>query len=200
MFIKTEFISSASKADQFPEILGIHGKPLPEIAFVGRSNVGKSSLINHLTRKSKLARISSTPGKTQLINFFEVDQQFCLVDLPGYGFAKVSKGKRRDWGKLIDDYLQTRKSLKLILHLCDARHPPSADDIAFAQWATHFGHPLVTIFTKTDKLSPHRVKAQVEKNFALLLDQIDGSLEYLPYSIKDKAGRTQLIKILERIL
>ncbi len=124
---------------------------LPEIAIVGRSNVGKSSLINHLYNQKNLARVSSTPGKTQLLNFFNVDEKYILVDLPGYGYAKVSKQQKLKWGEDLDNYLKTRP-LKAILLLLDSRHPPTKEDYAFIEWAEHNQKNLILVFTKTDKV------------------------------------------------
>ncbi|MBS0628813.1 MAG: YihA family ribosome biogenesis GTP-binding protein [Verrucomicrobia bacterium] len=193
MFTKAKFILSAAKLEQFPDL------KMGEIAIVGRSNVGKSSLINHLTQNRGLAKVSATPGKTQLINFFTVDEEFVLVDLPGYGFAKVPKGMREEWGTLIQNYLQSRKQLRLILLLCDSRHPPTEEDIAFAKWAIHFKQKLVVVFTKVDKLSQSMVQSSCEKNFALLSEAIgDKPIAYFPYSIKNAKGRLCLIKELEK--
>lgn len=193
MFTKAKFIISAASMKQIPDL------KMAEIALVGRSNVGKSSLLNHLTQNKGLARVSATPGKTQLINFFTVDDSFALVDLPGYGFAKVPKEVRQEWGNLIQDYLQNRKELSLILLLCDSRHPPTEEDIAFAKWATHFKHPLMIVFTKVDKLSPSRVKESCERSFTLLSEAIGVKpIAYFSYSIKDAKGRLSLVKELEK--
>jgi len=201
MFTKAEFALSAASPEQFPELLNEHGLELPEIAIVGRSNVGKSSLLNHLTSNKKLARVSSTPGKTQLLNFFIFNEELCLVDLPGYGFAKVSKKKRLDWGDLIQKYLHERKSLKLILLLIDSRHPPTRDDIAFAKWALHFNKPLLVVFTKVDKLSKSGASRQIRQNFTLLLDEIDDKpVAQTFYSIKDAKTREILIKKIQEAL
>lgn len=195
MFTKPEFVLSANDPEQFPSLLDQSGKQIPEIAVVGRSNVGKSSLINHLTSHKKLARVSSTPGKTQLINFFTFNEKLCLVDLPGYGFAKVSKKQRLQWGDLIQNYLHERKSLDLILLLSDSRHPPTKDDIAFAQWALHYKKPFLIVFTKVDKLKPSQLQRQLQKNYSLLLDEIDDKpIAHTSYSIKDAKTRETLIR------
>ncbi len=124
---------------------------LPEIAIVGRSNVGKSSLINHLYNQKYLARVSSTPGKTQTLNFYNVDEKYILVDLPGYGYAKVSKQQKMQWSADLDKYLKSR-SFKAILLLLDSRHPPTKEDYAFIEWAEHHQKNLILVFTKTDKI------------------------------------------------
>lgn len=189
------FLKSAAKDDQFPEI------KLPEIAFVGRSNVGKSSLLNHFTQNKKLAHVSSKPGKTQLINFFNYKDQYTLVDLPGYGFAKVSKTTRQKWGELIESYLQNRRNLTLILLLVDLRHPPTQEDLAFAKWAIHFRKKLLIIFTKSDKLSTSEKEKNVRENTSLLKEAIgDKPFRQIPYSIKDPKARIALAKTIEDIL
>jgi GTP-binding protein len=148
----SEFVASAFNKESFPKMTTSSGKPMPEVAIVGRSNVGKSSLINHLLRK-KLAKTSSIPGKTQSINFFSVDDQFALVDLPGYGYAKVAKQVREKWGELIDGYLQNRATLRLILFLIDSRREMTEQDRALIDWAAFHQKPLLVIYTKADKLS-----------------------------------------------
>ena len=148
--------------------------------------------------KKGLAKISSTPGKTQLINFFEVDEQLTLVDLPGYGFAKITKKLRGSWSELIDDYLQNRPNLSLILLLVDLRHPPTTDDLAFAKWATHFKKPLFIIFTKADKLGRNARADQVKANLELLQKETGIiQLPHLEYSIKEGKCRDYLVKEIE---
>lgn len=144
---KSEFIISAVKRQQYP-VTG-----LSEVAFVGRSNVGKSSIINALTNRRKLAKVSQTPGKTRLINFFLINDGFYLVDLPGYGYAKVSKKEKESWGKTIETYLTDRNELKRVVLLVDSRHKPTADDIMMHNWIKHFGYDEVVVATKSDKLS-----------------------------------------------
>ncbi|HHX87399.1 MAG TPA: YihA family ribosome biogenesis GTP-binding protein [Firmicutes bacterium] len=125
----------------------------PEVAFLGRSNVGKSSLINYLVGRKDLARTSSTPGKTRGLFFYLINDAFYLVDLPGYGYAKVSQSTRRSWAPLIDSYLQTRQVMCGCVHLVDVRHPPTGDDLLMKQWLNHYRVPQVTVATKADKLS-----------------------------------------------
>jgi len=125
----------------------------PEVAFIGRSNVGKSSLINTSLNRKNLARTSSTPGKTQALYFYLVNRSFYLVDLPGYGYARVSKEVRRRWAPLIEGYLRERESLCGCVHLIDSRHPPTADDLLMAEWLRHYRLPTITVATKADKLS-----------------------------------------------
>ena len=194
MSSKSCFLTSAAEPSQFPE----HAQP--EIAFVGRSNVGKSSLLNHFTQSKKLAHVSTKPGKTQLINFFTFGN-LTLVDLPGYGYANVPKKMRDEWGNLIQEYLKSRKNLALVLLLVDLRHPPTKDDLAFAKWATHFKKPYLIVFTKADKLTPNQQKQQAEKNFTLLKEAIGGTpVSHVLYSIKKKEARLALTKEIEKIL
>lgn len=153
MIIKTsEFVTSAVKREQYPED-GRH-----EIAFVGRSNVGKSSIINAITNRRHLAKVSSTPGKTRLINFFIINEDFYLVDLPGYGYAKVSKKEKASWGAIIENYLSNRNQLKRVILLVDCRHKPTADDILMYKWIKHYGYEVMVVATKSDKLSKNDLK------------------------------------------
>lgn len=153
MIIKTsEFVTSAVKKHQYPE------DNKPEVAFVGRSNVGKSSLINSITNRRKLAKVSNTPGRTRLVNFFEVNGYFYLVDLPGYGYAKVSKKEKESWGKIIEDYLYLRTPLKRVVLLVDSRHKPTADDCNMYDWIKHYGYECIIIATKSDKISNNERK------------------------------------------
>ena len=144
---KSEFITSAVRREQYPE------DGLNEVAFVGRSNVGKSSIINALTNRRKLAKVSQTPGKTKLINFFLINDAFYLVDLPGYGYAKVSKKEQESWGNTIETYLTAREELKRVILLVDSRHKPTADDITMHEWIKHYGYDVIVVATKSDKLS-----------------------------------------------
>ncbi|BCJ88520.1 ribosome biogenesis GTP-binding protein YihA/YsxC [Effusibacillus dendaii] len=142
-----EFIISAVGPKQYPE-----GNQ-PEIALAGRSNVGKSSLINKMINRKNLARTSSTPGKTQTLNFYHINESFYFVDLPGYGFAKVPKPVQAQWSKFIEQYLSKRDCLKAVLQLVDLRHPPSKEDIHMFEWLGHFGIPRIVVTTKADKIS-----------------------------------------------
>lgn len=149
---QSEFIISAVKRNQYP----VDNRA--EIAFVGRSNVGKSSIINSITNRKKLAKVSSTPGKTRLVNFFLINNDFYLVDLPGYGYAKVSKAEKDSWGKTIEMYLTGRDQLKRIVLLVDSRHKPTGDDVMMYEWAKHFGYDVVVVATKSDKLKNSEFK------------------------------------------
>ncbi|MGG7165506.1 ribosome biogenesis GTP-binding protein YihA/YsxC [Clostridium ihumii] len=144
---KSEFFISAVKKEQYPTDNRI------EFAFVGRSNVGKSSLINTLTNRKKLVKVSGTPGKTRLINFFIINDEFYFVDLPGYGYAKVSKKEQEGWGKMMERYLVDRPQLKKIVLLVDSRHKPTNDDVIMYNWIKHYGYEVIVVATKRDKLT-----------------------------------------------
>lgn len=147
---QAEFVISAMGPDQYP----VDG--LPEIALAGRSNVGKSSLINKLIHRKNLARTSSVPGKTQTLNYYRIQDLFYFVDFPGYGYAKVSKAMRERWGKLAESYLRERESLRLVLQVVDVRHPPTADDIAMNEWLVYYRIPRCVVATKADKVPRSR--------------------------------------------
>lgn len=143
---QAEFIISAVGPGQYPE------DALPEIALAGRSNVGKSSLINRLLNRKNLARTSSQPGKTQTLNYYRINQFFYFVDVPGYGYAKVSRTERAVWGKFVERYMTSREPLRLVMLIIDVRHEPSRDDQAMYEWLKHYGVPIVVIATKADKI------------------------------------------------
>ncbi len=153
---KARYELTAVKPEQYP------AGDLPEIALVGRSNVGKSSIINSLLNRRGLARISSAPGKTRGINFYNIDDTMYFVDLPGYGYAKVSKGEKAFWGKMIETYLNTRKQLKIVIMLVDIRHSPTADDRVMYNWITEQGVAHMVIATKKDKIP----RGQVQKRLS----------------------------------
>lgn len=182
----SEFITSAVKREQYPET------GLPEIAFVGRSNVGKSSIINALTNRRKLAKVSQTPGKTRLINFFLINNnEAYLVDLPGYGYAKVSKTEKSSWGNTIETYLNDRNELKRVVLLVDSRHKPTADDIQMHEWIKFYGYDEVIIATKSDKLSNNELrKSEKVIREALKLNKED-ALYF--FSSVNKKGKDELI-------
>lgn len=154
---EAEITISAVGPKQYPQ------DARPEIALAGRSNVGKSSLINRLINRKSLARTSSKPGKTQTLNFYLINQSFYFVDLPGYGFAKVSKQAQAEWGRMIEHYLSVRQNLKCVIQLVDLRHPPSENDVIMFQWLKHYDIPIIIAATKADKISrgkrPQHAKA-----------------------------------------
>lgn len=188
---QTEFITSLTEYKKFPGI----GKP--EIAFAGRSNVGKSSLLNSLARRKALAKVSATPGKTRMINIFNADGAFFLVDLPGYGFAKVTQQEQERWGKMMSGYFQTSKSLRLTLHLVDIRHEPTRDDVTMNRFLRQTEQPFFVVATKADKIS----KAQRQKNIALIGRALEVQpWQILPYSSETGEGRKELLKVIEDAL
>ena len=170
---------------------------LPEVAFAGRSNVGKSSLLNALVRRKSIARVSKTPGRTREINFFRVNDSFVLVDLPGYGFAKVSKERRADWRPLIESYLKLTPQLKGIVLLLDIRRDPSDDDRAMLEFLAEVEIPTIVAATKADKLS----RAAVEARAASLGKQLRLSEEQLiPFSSRSGQGRDELARAMVEII
>lgn len=144
---------------------------LPEIAFLGRSNVGKSSLLNSLLQRKGLARTSNTPGRTQSLNFFLINKQIYFVDLPGYGYAKVSKTMRSDWGKMAENYLAKRDQLVLSIQLVDSRHEPTAQDVQLHEWLTYHDKPSLVVATKADKLSSNELRKNLENINRILTNQ-----------------------------
>ncbi|MDQ0429907.1 GTP-binding protein [Planomicrobium stackebrandtii] len=141
-----ELVISAVRPDQYPE------DGLPEFALAGRSNVGKSSFINKMIGRKSMARISSKPGKTQTLNFYKIEEKLFYVDVPGYGYAKVSKSEREAWGKMIERYITDREPLRAVIQIVDLRHPPSKDDVAMYDFMKHFEIPCIIIATKADKI------------------------------------------------
>jgi GTP-binding protein len=191
---KATFISSYASIDKLPQ------SGLAELAFIGRSNVGKSSLINMLTNSPKLAKTSSTPGKTQTINHFLINDTWFLVDLPGFGYAKVSKTMREKWGFMIRDYMLRREQLHNVFVLIDCRVPPQKIDIEFINWLGENGLPLSIVFTKADKLKA----AELQKNTSAFLDELATVWEELPpyfiTSAEDKTGKEELLNYIGEIL
>lgn len=171
---------------------------LPEFAFAGRSNVGKSSLINKLVNRKALARTSSQPGKTQTINFFLLNKEFYFVDLPGYGYAKVSKELQAKWGKMIERYLVNSKQLRVIFLLVDIRHEPSAGDKQMHEWVVAKGFTPVVIATKADKLSRNQVKQQLPMIRKAL--KMKASEVLIPWSAETKQGYDEVWQVMEQIL
>ena len=182
---RAEFIRSAAAPKDFIS------DGLPQVAFAGRSNVGKSSAINRLLNRKNFARVGAEPGKTVHINYFKIDDLFYLVDLPGYGYAKVSKGERDRWGKLMEDYFARPDLLTLGVLVVDARHQPTADDCTMARWFRDTGCPLVVAANKVDKLK----KREVEPNLQRIRDTLElgeaGALS--PYSAEKGTGREELL-------
>ena len=190
MIIKnSEFIKSAASKRDYPET------GLLEIAFAGRSNVGKSSFVNKFLMRKNIARVSKTQGKTRLINFFKVNNEFILVDLPGYGYANVSKKEQLSWGKMMEDYLNTRKQLKAVFLLLDIRHDPTNDDMMMLNYIVERGFNPVIIVTKADKLAKTKVEPRVDEFKAML-----GIDEIYAFSSTSGYGRDTLLSVVEEIL
>ena len=191
-----KYVASAVKPEQYPE------NDLPEIVFIGRSNVGKSSLINSLTRVNNLARVSSQPGKTQTINFFEVGvkieevegrKAFYLVDLPGYGYAKTGKEKRKIWSKFIEEYFLTSPRLQFVCQLIDIRHDPMASDVEMFEWLVKNNIPVLIVATKADKIG----KNARQKNIAAIKRKHGiAEVPVLPYSSLKNEGRSDLLDVI----
>lgn len=175
-FKSARFITSALLPNEWPSLKTPQGNPMPEIALIGRSNVGKSSLINALLKQKNLAKTSSTPGKTQRMQFFLIDDALLLADLPGYGYAKAPPEAIATWSEAIDTYLHTRSTLKLLLLLLDSRRSPSPEDQQVLQWAQESSIPFLIILTKTDKLSPAELKALAQPPESLLFNLYDAKL------------------------
>jgi GTP-binding protein len=190
-------VKSAKFVVSLAELKPFSKQGLPEIAMAGKSNVGKSSLINSFAFRTKLARTSSEPGKTRLINFYEINEAFFLVDLPGYGFAKASKDERDKWGAMIEGYLENSKKLVHVLQLVDIRHEPTADDQMMVEYLRHYEIPFTVVATKCDKLS----KAARGRNIPVICRKLAVQpWEIIQYSADDGTGREALHKAVERVL
>jgi len=179
-----EFLTGAVSYKQYPD------SAYPELAFAGRSNVGKSSLINSLLNRKKLVKTSQTPGKTQEINFFKINNDFIFTDLPGYGFAKVPQPVRKRWGKMIEDYLLKRETLLAVIFIIDLRRKPSQLDLSLQRWLEAHGVEYLLVGTKVDKLSQSEIKKQKDKLNVAYFDGGEGEL--LVYSSKSSRGRKEL--------
>ena len=188
---KAQFITSLDAFRDYPGI----GRP--EIAMVGKSNVGKSSMINKLTNNGKLARTSAEPGKTRLINLFSLNDEIVLVDLPGYGFARVSRGEKQRWAGMIEGYLAQSKNLKRVLMLVDMRHQPTNDDIDMVNYLRHYGIPFTVAATKADKLS----RAEKSRSIPVICRTLAVQpWEIIPFSSEDGTGRDKLLELLDTLL
>jgi len=189
-----EFISSYADVKKCPP------PDKPEFAFIGRSNVGKSSLINMLTNSRKLAKTSVTPGKTQTINHFLINNAWYLVDLPGYGYASVSKSTREGFGKMIEEFVLKRENLTCLFVLIDARLEPQANDLNFIQWAGGKEVPLALVFTKIDKLKRNELQKNIKRYEQTLLTQWEELPTIILTSSVEKDGKDELLAIMEEML
>lgn len=190
---KAEFVMSNSQVSKCPK------ENLPEYAFIGRSNVGKSSLINMLTNQKSLAKTSARPGKTQLINHFKIDNSWFLVDLPGYGYARVSKTTKRVFQQFITKYFEERTQLVSAFVLVDVRHEPQKIDVAFMQWLGEHNIPFAIIFTKADKLKPLAIERNVAAYQQVLLETWEEFPPYFVTSAENRVGKEELINYIETI-
>lgn len=186
-----EFVMGSANVGQYPE------SDLPEIVFSGRSNVGKSSLINSFVHRKNLARISSTPGKTSEINFFNIEDRWMLVDMPGFGFTKKGVDKRKEWAKLNYAYLEKRENIKLVCSLVDARHDPQAFDLSMIEWLENHEMNYIILLTKCDKLKDSQV-AERKEQIEHLVSECNFANDVLPYSSVTDLGRKELMGIVRK--
>ncbi|MHB1654020.1 MAG: ribosome biogenesis GTP-binding protein YihA/YsxC [Desulfitobacteriaceae bacterium] len=189
---KAEFVGSAVKPEQYPE------DALPEIAMAGRSNVGKSTLINRFLGRRNLARTGNTPGKTQTLNFYRINDAWHFVDLPGYGYAKVSQTVKAQWGTMMEKYLKKRDNLLAAIQIVDIRHEPSPEDVAMLEWLRRQDIPVLVVATKADKIAKGKWQSQLNI-IARTLDVPDWHL-ILPFSAETGSGLDELHKAVEEIL
>ena len=188
---KAEFIKSAASPRQFIQ------SSIPSVVFAGKSNVGKSSVINRMLNRKNFARVGASPGKTIHVNYFFIDQKIYFVDLPGYGYAKVSQAERDRWGKLMEDFFATPGLIDLGVMIVDARHKPTADDVTMAEWFKSSGCRLVVVANKLDKLK----KSEVEPNMQRIRDALElpDSAMLIPFSAEKGTGKTELLSAIEQL-
>lgn len=189
---KAELTAVAVRENQYP------AEDLPEIAFAGRSNVGKSSLFNTLVNRRNFARVSGNPGKTRTINFFEINGEFRIVDLPGYGYAKVSKSQSKEWGPMMENYLENRPNLLKVVQLVDVRHAPSAQDVQMYDYLRYHGLDGIVVATKADKVSRNELNKNlnvIKKSLKLEADDV-----VIPVSSLKKTGVEALLDVIESVL
>ena len=181
---EVDILISAVKPEQYPEL------DLPEVALSGRSNVGKSTFINSMIGRKNMARTSQHPGKTQTLNFFNIDNQLIFVDVPGYGYAKVSKKQREAFGKMIETYITTREALKLVIQLVDLRHPPTEDDVLMYDFLKYYDIPTLIIATKEDKIP----KGKVQKHIKIIKEklELESGDQIISYSSIEKKKQDQI--------
>jgi GTP-binding protein len=196
-FKNPRFVKTAIEPKDYPVLRDLSGEILPEIAVAGRSNVGKSSLLNNLFASKGLVKTSSTPGKTQAINFFTLNQKLAFVDLPGYGYAKVSHSVRKQWGPMVEAYFEKRESLQLMLFLFDIRRMPNEDDFELLNWILHSQKAMILVLTKVDKVTQSERAINTKK----ILDALNlENLHYVHYSVPKNHGRKQLVALINEAL
>ena len=186
-----EFVRSAAKPADFPR------DTLPQVVFAGRSNVGKSSVINRLLNRKNFARVGATPGKTSQINYFLIDKQIYFTDLPGYGYAKVSKDERDRWGQLMEDYFQEEGLITVGVLIVDARHKPTADDVTMCDWFKGTGCPMIVVANKLDKLKKSEVEPNMQRIWETL--ELDEEDILIPFSAEKGTGKTELLAAIAEI-
>lgn len=189
---RADLAAVAVKPAQYPE------ENMPEIAFAGRSNVGKSSLLNLLTGRKKLARVSGAPGKTRTINFYNADDKFRIVDLPGYGYARVSKSISQDWGKMVESYLETRKNLLKVVQLVDIRHEPTGDDRQMYEYLKYHGLDGIVVATKADKLSANERRKSISRIRKVL--DLNADDVVIPVSALKRSGQDLLLEEIGKLI
>lgn len=189
---KAELVAVTGRPDQYPE------DNLYEVAFAGRSNVGKSSLLNLLTNRKKLAKVSGNPGKTRTINFYEINEAFRIVDLPGYGYAKVSKSMSEGWGDMMESYFENREGLLKVIQLVDIRHTPTKQDVQMYNYLKHYGYDGLVVATKSDKIS----RNQMQKQIKMIRQTLGMHPEdvVVPVSALKKTGHDELLDVIEAVL
>ena len=192
-------ITSARFATSFDSVESCPPAELPEFAFIGRSNVGKSSLINTLCNQNGLAKVSAKPGHTRLINFFVVNEDWCLVDLPGYGYARAPKSERNRFNDFVADYLEFREGLTHVFVLIDSRHEPQRIDVDFVTWLVEKAVPFSLVFTKADKLKSSKIAANHDLFLTALAEYVDGQPPTFITSAKDKTGRLDLLNAIREM-
>jgi GTP-binding protein len=191
--VSAEFIKSIFDLRALPNSV------LAEFVFVGRSNVGKSSLINSICTKKKLAKIGSVPGKTRQLNYFLINEKFYLVDLPGYGYAKVPEQIRAGWRKLVEDYISERQNVKLVFVLIDSRHEPTYLDELMVSWLEYYEIPFAVILTKSDKISANKMQKQIYRASKIVNNE-DLCIDYIPFSTVTNEGKNEVLKLVEEYL
>ncbi|MBS1519129.1 MAG: YihA family ribosome biogenesis GTP-binding protein [Bacteroidetes bacterium] len=191
--VSAEFIKSIFDLRALPNSV------LSEFVFVGRSNVGKSSLINVICNKKKLAKIGSVPGKTRQLNYFLINEKFYLVDLPGYGYAKVPEQIRAGWRKLVEDYISERQNVKLVFVMIDSRHEPTYLDELMVSWLEYYEIPFAVVLTKSDKISPNKMQKQIYRSSKIVNNE-DLCIDYIPFSTITGEGKNEIIKLIEDYL
>lgn len=188
-----EFINSIYDLRTLPKSV------LSEFVFVGRSNVGKSSMINTICNRKSLAKIGSVPGKTRQLNYFLINQEFYLVDLPGYGYAKVPEQIRAGWRKLVEDYISERENVNMVFVLIDSRHDPNYLDELMVSWLEYYEIPFAIILTKSDKISANKMEKQIYRASKIVNNE-DLCLDYIPFSIMNGEGKQEVLKLIEEKL